>query len=53
MTSDRPYRAALSWDEAVAEITAQSARQFDPEVVEAFREQEPSLRRLYYQLRAG
>ena len=40
------------WDEAVAEIAAQSARQFDPEVVDAFREQEPSLRRLYYQLRA-
>ena len=52
MTSDRPYRAALGWDEAVAEIAAQSARQFDPEVVDAFREQEPSLRRLYYQLRA-
>jgi len=52
MTSDRPYRAALSWDEAVAEITAQSARQFDPEVVEAFCRQEPSLRRLYYELTA-
>jgi diguanylate cyclase (GGDEF)-like protein len=52
MTSDRPYRAALGWDEAVAEIAAQSARQFDPEVVEAFRRQEPSLRRLYYELTA-
>jgi ribonuclease P protein subunit RPR2 len=52
MTSDRPYRAALSWDEAVAEITAQSARQFDPEVVEAFSRQEPSLRRIYYELTA-
>jgi diguanylate cyclase (GGDEF)-like protein len=52
MTSDRPYRAALSWDEAVAEIASQSARQFDPEVVEAFRQQEPSLRRLYYELTA-
>ena len=52
MTSDRPYRAALGWDEAVAEIAAQSARQFDPEVVEAFCRQEPSLRRIYYELTA-
>src|SRR5207253_3815545 len=52
MTSDRPYRAALGWDEAVEEIVAQSSRQFDPEVVEAFRQQEPSLRRLYYELTA-
>ena len=52
MTSDRPYRAALGWDEAVAEIVAQASRQFDPEVVEAFRQQEPSLRRLYYELTA-
>ena len=53
MTSDRPYRAALTWDEAVAEIAAQSDRQFDPDVVEAFRRQEPSFRRIYYELRAG
>jgi ribonuclease P protein subunit RPR2 len=52
MTSNRPYRAALSWDEAVAEVEAQSGQQFDPEVVEAFRQQEPSLRRLYYELTA-
>jgi HD-GYP domain-containing protein (c-di-GMP phosphodiesterase class II) len=52
MTSDRPYRAALSWDEAVAEVESQSGRQFDPEIVEAFRQQEPSLRRLYYELTA-
>jgi ribonuclease P protein subunit RPR2 len=53
MTSDRPYRAALGWDEAVAEIASQSARQFDPEAVDAFREQEPGLRRIYYELAAG
>ena len=53
MTSDRPYRAALGWDEAVAEIASQSARQFDPEAVDAFREQEPGLRRIYYELTAG
>jgi response regulator RpfG family c-di-GMP phosphodiesterase len=36
MTSDRPYRAALSIDAAREEIRAWSGRQFDPEVVEAF-----------------
>ena len=44
MTSDRPYRPAGSWDEARAEIVAQSGRQFDPHVVEAFRDGEESLR---------
>jgi HD-GYP domain-containing protein (c-di-GMP phosphodiesterase class II) len=53
MTSDRPYRAALPWDDAVAEIAAQRGRQFDPTVVEAFRQQEPSLRRSYYELSAA
>jgi HD-GYP domain-containing protein (c-di-GMP phosphodiesterase class II) len=36
MTSDRPYRSALSTDEAVAEIIAGSGTQFDPRCVEAF-----------------
>ncbi len=36
MTSDRPYRKALTLDHAVSEIMAGSGRQFDPEVVEAF-----------------
>jgi diguanylate cyclase (GGDEF)-like protein len=53
MTSDRPYRAALPWDDAVAEIAAQRGRQFDPEIVDAFREQEPALRRIYYELSSG
>jgi response regulator RpfG family c-di-GMP phosphodiesterase len=50
MTSDRPYRKPLPWDDAVAEITAESARQFDPDVVDAFRQQEAGLRRVYYEL---
>ena len=50
MTSDRPYRKPVAWDDAVAEITAQSARQFDPDVVDAFTQQEPGLRRVYYEL---
>jgi len=51
MTSDRPYRAALGWDEAVDEIVAQSGRQFDPEVVQAFVAVEDELRNVYEDLR--
>jgi HD-GYP domain-containing protein (c-di-GMP phosphodiesterase class II) len=35
MTSDRPYRAALSLEEAVAELRRHAGTQFDPGVVEA------------------
>lgn len=38
MTNDRPYRGALSHEEAVAELSRESGRQFDPEVVEALLE---------------
>ena len=36
MTSDRPYRAGLSPQEARDQIRANSGTQFDPQVVEAF-----------------
>ncbi len=36
MTSDRPYRAALSPQEAFQEILSQSGQQFDPAMVQAF-----------------
>jgi HD-GYP domain-containing protein (c-di-GMP phosphodiesterase class II) len=36
MTSDRPYRSALSTDEAVEEIRGGAGSQFDPECVKAF-----------------
>lgn len=36
MISTRPYRAALSWHEAVAEIQAGAGTQFDPEIAEVF-----------------
>jgi response regulator RpfG family c-di-GMP phosphodiesterase len=36
MTSDRPYRRALPLSTARAEITRESGRQFDPEVVRVF-----------------
>jgi ribonuclease P protein subunit RPR2 len=36
MTSDRPYRRALSLDHALEEIRSGAGTQFDPEVVRAF-----------------
>ncbi len=36
MVSDRPYRAALSHDEAAAEVERCAGSQFDPQVAEAF-----------------
>jgi ribonuclease P protein subunit RPR2 len=53
MTSARPYRSPLSWDAAVRELLGESERQFDPGVIEAFREREPKLRRIYWELSAA
>jgi response regulator RpfG family c-di-GMP phosphodiesterase len=50
MTSDRPYRSARRWADAVAEIVGQSGSQFDPQVVEAFQGTEQELRGIYYAL---
>jgi response regulator RpfG family c-di-GMP phosphodiesterase len=44
MTSDRPYRAAISWAAAGREILSESKRQFDPAVVDAFVARERPLR---------
>lgn len=35
MTSDRPYRAAMSHTDAIAEVTRHAGTQFDPNVAEA------------------
>jgi len=52
MTSDRPYRNALTWEEATDEILSQDGRQFDPQVVRAFSLRERSLRRIFEELLA-
>jgi HD-GYP domain-containing protein (c-di-GMP phosphodiesterase class II) len=36
LTTDRPYRPAVGWEEARAEIRAASGSQFDPAVVQAY-----------------
>jgi len=38
MTSDRPYRRALSHEEALSELRREAGKQFDPSVVQAFLE---------------
>jgi HD-GYP domain-containing protein (c-di-GMP phosphodiesterase class II) len=44
MTSDRPYRKAMTWAAAGREILAESNRQFDPHVVDSFVARERSFR---------
>jgi ribonuclease P protein subunit RPR2 len=53
MTSDRPYRKKLAWPAAAEEILAQSGKQFDPDVVDAFRSREPELREVHRELAAA
>jgi HD-GYP domain-containing protein (c-di-GMP phosphodiesterase class II) len=36
MTNDRPYRKAMSFEEAIAEIVGNVGRQFEPELAHAF-----------------
>ena len=53
ITSNRPYRVARSWEQAIAEITAHAGTQFDPGLVGLVREREEPLRRIYYELSAN
>jgi response regulator RpfG family c-di-GMP phosphodiesterase len=46
MTSDRPYRPARSWESAHEEILSEAGDQFDPDIVDAFREREAGLREI-------
>jgi cyclic di-GMP phosphodiesterase len=50
MTSDRPYRSAGDWSEAVDEIRHEAGSQFDPRVVAAFDAHEEMMRRVYYEV---
>jgi response regulator RpfG family c-di-GMP phosphodiesterase len=50
MTSDRPYRRAMTWAAAGRELELQAGRQFDPAVVAAFQARERSLRRIRREL---
>ncbi len=47
LTSSRRYKTSWSVDEALAEITGQAGRQFDPALVERFMSLAPDLRREY------
>jgi response regulator RpfG family c-di-GMP phosphodiesterase len=53
MTSDRPYRPAGSWDDAAREIIRRARTQFDPELVDVFREREQALRLIYGEFRTN
>jgi HD-GYP domain-containing protein (c-di-GMP phosphodiesterase class II) len=46
MTFDRPYRKALPFDTAKAEILRMSGTQFDPEAIETFLREEAALREM-------
>ena len=46
ITFDRPYRKALPFDTAKAEIVKMSGSQFDPVAVEAFLQEEQLLREM-------
>jgi HD-GYP domain-containing protein (c-di-GMP phosphodiesterase class II) len=46
MTFDRPYRKALAFDAAKAEILRMSGSQFDPRAVDTFLREEPALREM-------
>jgi response regulator RpfG family c-di-GMP phosphodiesterase len=53
MTSDRPYRNRRSWEEAILEIASEAGAQFDPTVVDAFREIEASLHEIHEEFAAA
>jgi diguanylate cyclase (GGDEF)-like protein len=50
ITSGRVFQAARPWRSAVAEIARCAKRQFDPDVVEAFRGRESDFRQLHHEM---
>jgi putative nucleotidyltransferase with HDIG domain len=53
MTSNRPYRRALSEQEALDELRRNAGTHFDPRIVAAFEEIFPAVRRTLEHLRPG
>lgn len=53
MTSDRPYRRAMPWTAARDEIFAQAGQQFDPDIVDAFRDRQAELHEVQLELSAA
>ena len=53
MTSDRPYRRALPFDQACQEIADGAGSQFDPAVVATFQAVAPGLPDLHASLHSG
>jgi HD-GYP domain-containing protein (c-di-GMP phosphodiesterase class II) len=47
MTDGRPYRKAISWENALAELELGSGTQFDPDVIHGLVACEPDLRAIY------
>jgi HD-GYP domain-containing protein (c-di-GMP phosphodiesterase class II) len=47
MTSDRAYRRALSWEEAMAQARELAGRQFDPTLVQCAEKEQDRLRAIY------
>jgi diguanylate cyclase (GGDEF)-like protein len=50
LTSPRPHRGALSWEDAVALVIKEAGTRFDPKVVEAFRAALPQLTEIWEEL---
>jgi response regulator RpfG family c-di-GMP phosphodiesterase len=50
MTSDRPYRRPLAWDDAVDEILRQKGAQFDPRIADVFATREGRMHRIAEEL---
>jgi cyclic di-GMP phosphodiesterase len=53
MTSNRPYRSAMQWTSARDEIFEQAGNQFDPDVVDAFRDRQAELHEVQLELSAA
>ncbi len=47
LTTERPYKKALGYDKSVEIIVEESGTHFDPQVIEAFIEAQPKIRKLY------